>query len=594
MCGLAGVISKRKLKEREINIINKIADELAKRVGGSYGFWKSQQGNLFFTHQRLAFTDISDLGNQPMHYDNLSIVFNGEVYNYMDLKKELLNLGYVFISNSDTEVVLKAFHKWGESAVKRFNGEFAIAIWNESRNELFLARDRYGIRSMYYFMYNECFWFGSDMKAMYRYILHTNLNKKALNYYFSLQTVIPESLCIVDGYKKLIHGHWAKVQFGANGTFDMKIYKYYEITIDNSIQLGEREIISLCKEEILKSLRRRVEGNGKLGIWLSGGLDSSLITAMCIKNLGLEPETFSVGFNSVKNQCGDEFKYSRYVVKIYKPNHHEIFINDSEIVTTVKKSIEDSYEPMMSNDYIGHYLLGKYTKCNDIKKVLSGVGADEIWYGYDWHNIINSQSDNYYDLLNKFFVEYNDNFIKNILVPEYYIKNCLNNFINNYTGRRNFVTKSDVIKFDINYIMTEDPIKRADIAGMSHGVEVRTPFLDHELVNISMHIDSFIKHKKGIGKYILKKIAEEYFDHDFIYRKKGYFEVPQVKYTSGDIGEFCKSVISSHECRNRGIYNNKFLDSLLQKDIKITSLGGNILWQIANLEYWLQLCNKSI
>lgn len=589
MCGLAGVVSNIRITDTMTGKMINISEMLKKRGGNSSGFWKNKNRNVMFAHQRLTFLDSTELGHQPMHFNGLSIVFNGEIYNYKEIREELMKWGYSFKSESDTEVILKAYDKWSEKAVEKFNGEFSIAIWDEKEQELYLVRDRYGIRPMYYHMDKNSFCFASDLKALYKNLDKSKLNREAINYYYSMQAVVPTPLCLFEGYKKLQPGHFAVIKY-TTANPQIKISRYYDIIIKQKINLSEEECIAICKKEILKAIERRISGESKSVIWLSGGLDSSLIAAMCVKDLGINPEFYSIGFQNGNYEEGNEFKFSRKVVEQYPANYQELLIDEKEIENSLEDSIIDSYEPMMSNDYIGHYILGKYTKSNHLKKVLSGVGGDEIWHGYEWHKQGCLKEENQYQFIYDDFVEYSEKELKEILTTDYYVSGCMEKFVDCYTNNTKKANFEDVVKFDLNYVMVEDPIKRADVAGMSHGVEVRTPFLDHEVVGLSMMLSNELKNKNGQGKYVLKKIAEEYFDKDFIYRKKGYFTVPDIKYTKGRIGDFCRSIIDSNECRNRGIITKKSIDKLINSQVEITPLGGNLLWQSAILEYWLQTC----
>lgn len=593
MCGIAGVLTVKSINNNIKERLFKIQKSLLGRGDDSRGGWVNNSNQIIFVHNRLAIQDISSKGDQPQTFNNLTIIYNGEVYNFKELREQLKLYGYVFVSDCDTEVILKAYDMWGKDMVSKLNGQFAFAIWDDNKRELFIARDRYGINPLYYYFSEDEFWFSSSLPSLVKNIgkPHT-LDQKSIYCFFSLQSIIPSPNTVFEEYKKLEHGHTATIKFIKNDSkivFEDREYYFPAFQYDYDRFSSVDETIKQVKEELLRAINYRMISSTDVGIWLSGGLDSSLITAICYKEFGKSLSTFAIGFNSCRGECGNEYDYSRYVAKKLNTKHEEVFVPDRLLNETVKECLVNSNEPMMSNDYIGHYLLAKLTNEHGFKVALTGLGADEAWYGYSWHRDILNKKYNKDKMFRNTFTEYSRDFLGHFLNDKFMNTRYLDEFINSNCKKVIGSSFEFAVIEDLNLIMVEDPIKRADSSGMSNRVEIRAPFLDHNLIDLSLKIPTEIKMNRNIGKYILKKIAEEYFDSSFIYRQKGHFSVPLVKFAANDIGVFCKKVISKENCISRGVFKEEFIKEMIDNsNNSITDMGGNLLWQIASLECWLQ------
>lgn len=592
MSGIAGIFSKNKLSYAQKYVVQSIQQDMALRGDDEKGEWVNQSQQMMLAYNMLSFYDSSTELSQPLTYENLTIVYDGSIYNYKELKKQLEQNGYIFLLGSDMEVILKAYHFWGEKAFEKISGTFAFAIWDDYNYTLTLCRDRFGLKPIYYYFNGEDFYFASSLPALAKNInINRTINKEALLLYLSMQAVLPPPYTPFNEFKKMDSHSVLQITLSSEGLqifnrkYDTAIYPF------TSNELSQDVIIEMVREQLIKSISDRIPQNGDIGIWLSGGLDSSLITAICVKELGIKPKTFSIGFNGDNdhNNQSNEFCYSRSVVSEYLTDHMELFVENDEIQDCIDACLRNANEPMMSNDYIGHYILSKYTHQQGLKVALTGLGADEIWYGYSWHKKLlyanMDKTDCFYDA----FVERTFNESKNIISSDFIGSNYLEEFVSSYLNNLHMNGFESAVFSNLNLIMPEDPIKRSDSAGMSHMLELRAPFLDDNLVDLSFKIPHENKLFNGIGKYILKKVTENYFSYPFIYRKKGHFTVPVINMTEGKVHSFCRDVLLSGSCRNRGVFQTKLLETLVdQKKANITRLGGNLMWQLTCYEYWMQ------
>lgn len=592
MSGIAGIFSKNKLSYTQECIMKSIQHDMALRGNDKKGKWISQSKQVMFAYNMLSFRNTPEEISQTLTYENLTIVYDGSIYNYKELKRQLVQNGYAFLSDNEMEVILKAYHFWGENVLKKIHGTFAFAIWDDYSHTLTLCRDRFGLKPLYYYFTEKEFYFASSLPALVKNVnSDKTISKEALLLYLSMQAVLPPPYTPFNEFNKLAPQSILQISLSAERL--QVFYKKNDIMVESftPIVLFQDIKIEMVRDYLIESISNRIPKDTDIGLWLSGGLDSSLITAICVKELGIKPKTISIAFNGSNdyNNQENELCYSRDVVAKYPTQHMELFIEDNEILNNIEDCLRIANEPMMSNDYIGHYILSKYTHQQGLKVALTGLGADEIWYGYSWHKELLYTNMNKINCFYKAFVERNFNKCESIISKDFIGPNYLDMFVLSYLDRFDMNGFESAVFSNLDLIMPEDPIKRSDSAGMSHMVELRAPFLDENLVDLSFKIPHKIKLFNGIGKYILKKVAEEYFSKPFIYRKKGHFTVPAINMTTGKVHTFCRDVLLSESCRNRGVFQTEMLEALVnQKKANITQLGGNLLWQLTCYEYWMQ------
>lgn len=583
MCGILGYLnfSKEKLPSK---IFNEMLSTLGSRGPDNKDVYENDC--LQLGHTRLAIIDLNEKANQPMK-DNCNeniIVFNGCIYNYRELKKSLIQRGEKFRTNSDTEVILKAYNTWNEDCTKYLDGDFAFAIWNKKKNELFLARDRFGVKPLYFSYEKKTLVFSSSIQAFKKIgNFDFTLSPESLHYHFSLHSSVPSPHTIFSKIHKLEPGHWMKV---SKNNFQIK--KFWSLKKYNESELitSEDEAVPLIYENLENAIKKRVLASDKeIGILLSGGLDSSLIVALA-KKYNENIKTFSIGFEDEGEEKGNEFFYSDKVVNAYKTSHKKIMVPNTIALDNISNAFLNMPEPMFAQDAIAFFMLAKEVS-KDVKVVLSGQGADEVFAGYFWYPKIANEEFSTKNFL-KHYVDRDHREIETLLNINI-IDDYTYNFIDENLKpnlKRSFL--NSVLNLDITKLIVDDPVKRVDSMTMSHGLEARVPFLDYRLIETANKIHPNI-HLQNNGKNILKIIAKDYFPKSFINREKGYFPMPALKYIKGKYYDFVYDILNSLSCKNRGLFNRNYVDNLLKSpNSNLTAIKGNKLWHLAATEYWLQ------
>ncbi|MCT4660368.1 MAG: asparagine synthase (glutamine-hydrolyzing) [Tissierellales bacterium] len=587
MCGISGLISIDKISEYETSNMNKINQELEMRGPDHVGAWMNLSGTVRLNHTRLSIVDNSSAGSQPMRFDHLCITFNGEIYNYSDIRSKLKNSGYKFETRTDTEVMLKAYHLYGTACLVKFDGQFSFAIWDEKKKELFIARDRFGKKPFYYTISDNKFKFSSYLPSL---IKNDNqklsINKTAIDFYFRLG-IIPAPHTPFLRYQKLENGVAGIIKL-ENNKLKMNTWKYYELEFETEgSEVSENKAIKETKNAIVEGVEKRLNTDVNSCVFLSGGLDSSLITAIAYKELNVKIPTIAIGFEETFGKSGDEFEYSDYVSDLFGTHHTKNRISNELVL----KNIEDCYlrinEPMWGFDMMGHYLMAKSIK-NKYKVALSGMGADEMWMGYSWHREM-TKYDMSAEKLFSIFIQ-NDESLSKYCSDEVLANSDTNDLVKKYFEALNGHKCDEfekILHSELNLFLPEDALKRSDSTTMRHGLEVRVPFLDSEVINIGRKIHHSLKCKHGIDKYIIKKISESYFSDSFIHREKGYFPVAPLQYQSKEIFEFMKEILMDEKSNYYKLYNKTYILELLSRKT-ITTREKYILWKITCLECWIR------
>ena len=587
MCGICGEI---RFDGAVIDQYTKdsMMDAISARGPDNSGHYSNQ--SIFLGHHRLSIIDTSDKSHQPMVDEQLSlvIVFNGVIYNYVSLRKDFEKRGYTFESSGDTEVILKAYHFYGEKCVEYLDGVFAFCIYDLNNKKTFIARDRFGIKPMYYKINKKYFSFSSSMQSLISKDIG-DINQDAINYHFFLHSVVPAPHTLFDNIFKLKPGHIILI----NNNGQIENNKYYSIDkLPITTFVSEGEIIEAIDYCLLNAIRKRLSiSDVPVGILLSGGLDSSLIAAIASRHKLAEINTFSIGFQTINQEQGDEFYFSDLVSKNYSTNHNKIKIDTNELFDNLDKVIGSMPEPMSSQDASAFFLLAREVAKKQ-KVVLSGQGADELFGGYPWYTLMSNEQ--HTTDIQKFENHYLDrtlNDFKNTISSDYTSPNNTTDFIkesfNVYDPNLTFLDK--LLRFDISHLIVDDPVKRVDSMTMAWGLETRVPFLDQELIELVCSLSSIDKIKNN-GKYYLKKLAKNYLAPEVINRKKFHFPVPPLKILDGKILDFARETLCSKVCKDRGILCQKNIRHLLNNpNENFTRLDGNKLWHLAVFERWFQV-----
>ena len=586
MCGICGQLrfdGDTPSSESLDNMMNK----LARRGPDSNGKWL--EGKIGFGHQRLSIIDLSRSGSQPM-IDNLlklTLVFNGTIYNYKQLRSRLISKGYSFFSSSDTEVIIKAYHYWGEDCVNHLDGMFAFAIWDKPSKKLFIARDRMGIKPLYYNLTNKAFTFASNSQALLTQGLDKSVNPIALQQQLSLHGVVPAPNTIINGIKKLKPGTY--IVLSEKGDIKEQTYWHPRATRPEG-NVSEEDYIARTHELLTAAVTKRMAASDvPIGVLLSGGLDSSLIVALLKEAGHRDIRTFSIGFEDIDDESGSEFEYSDQVVSKFKTDHKKYLLSNQEVLPRLSEAVMNMSEPMVGQDAIAFYLLSEQVSKHS-KVVLSGQGADEAFAGYFWYPRMAKEHGDEIESFSKHYVDRpHDEYLQTVM-PIYQGENHTHKWLSKEflkPGADSFIDK--VFRTDMTRLIVDDPVKRVDNMTMALGLEARVPFMDTELVEWALKIPPSLTMREE-GKYPLKKIARELLPSSVIDRKKGYFPMPALKYIQGDFLEFMSDILLSSSCLNRGIFDQKYINKVINSPRDyMTSLNGSRLWHLALLEFWMQI-----
>ncbi|MBA4206348.1 N-acetylglutaminylglutamine amidotransferase [Pannonibacter phragmitetus] len=587
MCGLCGEVV---FGDGDANVRRVDAMARAMAARGPDGMGVTQQGHVALGHRRLKIIDLSERGAQPMQdrEAGLSLVFNGCIYNHAELRAELSKLGQRFASTSDTEVILKAWAQWGRDCVERFHGMFAIAVHERDTGRVHLVRDRFGIKPLYLAESKGRLAFASTLPALLAGGgIDTTLDPVAIHHYMTWHAVVPAPRTVLKGVRKLPA---ATIRtYDVNGSYSDHLYwkpEFERSNADETRSAGEWRDMVL--DGLRTAVRRRMVADVPVGVLLSGGVDSSLITGLLADEGQKDLATFSIGFEEANGEKGDEFHYSDLIARHYGTNHHKIFVPSADMRAELPAAVKAMSEPMVSYDNIGFYLLSREVS-KHITVVQSGQGADEVFGGYHWYPPLAGSNQPVADYADAFF-DRTDAELRQQVNPEYLPERDESlAFVEQHFSRPGAADPVDkALRLDTNIMLVDDPVKRVDNHTMAFGLEARVPFLDHELVELSARIPARHKLAQG-GKGVLKDAARKVIPADVIDRPKGYFPVPALKYLEGETLEMVREALHSPAARQRGLFNTRYADMLLAEPREhLTKLRGSALWQVGLLEMWLQ------
>lgn len=603
MCGITGIISSREIDTNDISNIQESIKKLSFRGPDASGIEKFT--NAALGHTRLSIIDTSSNANQPFwdKTNRYSIVYNGEIFNYLSIKNELEQEGISFRTNSDTEVLLEAYIRFGSAFLNKLNGFFALVIYDTTKKETIVARDRYGIKPFVYYKTDQEFYFSSEMKGLLEYPIPRKIDTSSLYTYLQLN-YIPEPHSILKDVKKLDPGHYLKID-NENRIQKIPFYQLkYPIEKTEYIDINYEEAQKKFIEILDQSVEKRLVSDVPLGTFLSGGIDSSLITALAskkVKNLS----TFSIGF--ADEPMFDETKYALLVAKKYKTNHHVFSLTNKDLLESLYDTLDYIDEPFADSSALAVNALSKRTR-NKVTVALSGDGADELFAGYHkhmgeflmrqsgakqkivkglkpvWDILPKSRNSKLGNLVRKFnkFAEgsrlstserywlwaslMNEANASNLLLkkakPEIYInrKNQHLSFLQNSTDF------NDVLVTDLNIVLKSDMLRKVDLMSMANSLEVRTPFLDHEMVNFAFSLNSSFKINKSMKKRIVQDASRSLLPEEIYNRPKQGFEVPLLNWFKTDLFDLIHNdLLSEKFIKEQNLFNPTAVKELLAK-----------------------------
>lgn len=589
MCGLCGEV-RCDGAPADVEAVARMTEAMTPRGPDSGGTFT--RGSLALGHRRLSIIDLSARGAQPMvdAQLGLALAFNGCIYNYKALRAELEGHGYRFFSHADSEVILKAFHRWGLSCVERFHGMFAFALVDTDSGTLTLARDRLGIKPLYVAHTPGRVRFASSVRALLDAgDVDTSIDPVALHHYLSFHSVVPAPRTMFAGIDKLPPATVRVVR--PDGSFhDTRYWRAGFERADARADWSEQD----WQEALLGSLRtavaRRMVADVPVGVLLSGGFDSSLIVALLAEQGQRDLATFSIGFDSAGGESGDEYAYSDLVAREFGTHHHRIHIDTERLVPAVPAAIAAMSEPMVSHDCVAFYLLSQEV-ARHVKVVQSGQGADEILAGYDWYpplaGIERAAVTPHYASV---FFDRDHAGVNTLLTDGFSLTDDPSlDFVTAHQREPGAQSALDAaLRLDTEVMLVDDPVKRVDTMTMAWGLEGRVPFLDHEFVELAATCPPQLKLAGG-GKGVLKEAARGLVPDAVIDRTKGYFPVPGIRHLDGAMFDLVHDALTNESAHRRGLFRPDAVARLLAAPNETrTTLGSNALWQVALLELWLQ------
>ena len=584
MCGICGWLETG-ARDGNLTAVRRMMSRLERRGPDHEGSFSD--GPLAFGHRRLSILDLSFHGHQPMvdRERGLAIVFNGTIYNHPALREELQGLGHRFASSGDTEVILTAFREWGPGCVERLDGMFAFAIWDMRDQSLFLARDRQGIKPLYFTVGEGPLRFASSIPALLAAgQVDTAFDPAALHHQFTLHAVVPAPRTVFRGVNKLPPGHWMRVDRHGN----RQMQRYWAIDTAEDHDVPAEEWPEFIHQRLLDAVRKRLSiSDVPVGVLLSGGLDSSLIVALA-HEAGVTPKTFTIGFEDQPEEKGSEFEYADPVAERYQTEHFRFHVPNEQVLTRLPEAVREMNEPMFGQDAVAFYLLSEQV-AREVKVVLSGQGADEVFGGYFWYPKMAEAQGADLERFAPYYFDRSHEELMAMLTARFRGPDATSELVRRGlagNGKGSFANR--VLGFDASTLIVDDPVKRVDNMTMAWGLEARVPFLDTALVEAAMRIPAEQKLAQG-GKGILKTIARGRIPDAVIDRPKGYFPVPALKFVRGPFLEFMRDILSSETARARGLFEPAYVEKLLaEPDRHFTRLQGAKIWHLAVFELWLQ------
>nr|WP_315026719.1 asparagine synthase (glutamine-hydrolyzing) [uncultured Chryseobacterium sp.] len=603
MCGIAGIIYKDKTFVKQESL-KKMTDTMAHRGPDSDGFFVHQ--NLGLGHRRLSIIDISESANQPFLLDEKHVLsFNGAIYNYIELRQELLQNGYSFKTNSDTEVLIASYDFWGEKCVEKFNGMWAFAIFDIKKNIVFCSRDRFGVKPFYYFTDNKKFVFASEIKPILEIEKIEKVNLQVLLQYLIINISDQTHETFFEDISKLPGSHNLIYNIDSN---EFTIYKYYDIQYREDIaKLGLKESIALFEKEFENSVKLRLRSDVKIGSALSGGLDSSYVAAVASKILKDSDNNINkltavtVGSLDKRN---DESKMASFTTKILGLNHDIITPKTDEFADSFEEVVFKLEEPFGGLAVYMQKFLMKETNKLGIKVLLDGQGADEILLGYNRYTAAYLRNHSFYSnlkFLSNIKNHYNISILEGIKIYYYFsnffirklklkkrgqiLKREYLSFIDFSHTKK--LTKSykkifELQKNEILWCQLPELLKWEDKNSMSYSIETRLPFLDYNFVETCLSINNHYKIRKGWSKYLLRSNLKKFLPDKITYNKRKIgFEGPVDSWWPRS-----EKILET-------INNSKIIQEISKKKFKFIA-DRDLEWRLYNIAVWERLYNMKI
>ncbi|MBD00660.1 MAG: asparagine synthase (glutamine-hydrolyzing) [Crocinitomicaceae bacterium] len=628
MCGIAGFIDFNK-KSTTSNIQSMI-EPLNHRGpdGEGTSLLKSKNAIIGFGHKRLSIIDLSQAGKQPMNYSHLHVTYNGEIYNYQEIKNELSALGHHFKGQSDTEMILHAYAEWGIKAVERFIGMFAIVLFDEKKQEVIFIRDRAGVKPLFYYQKNDLILFASELKSFHE---HPEFDKK-----LNLNTVaaymqfgnVPTPYCIFKNCSKIKPGHYLKINLDSKSQEEVQFWNVYDYYNKPKLKLSFSEAKIQTKELLKSAFKYRMIADVPIGVFLSGGYDSTTVTSLIQADLTSKLKTFTIG---VPNIGLNEAPYARDIAEHLGTDHTEINCSEKEAIEMIKDLPFFYDEPFADSSAIPTTLVSKAAR-KDVTVALSADGGDEVFGGYNRYDYMHRYgktlssipkavrkvflsamnsigSDNIPVLKNKYnfhnryerlkvFLEnlnkkeimlslsqqFSDEQMKSVMKSDF---ESLPTMFQSKEMLEDFKSPlSYMMAIDFQTYMLDDILQKVDRATMTNSLEGREPMLDHRIIEFAAQLPDEYKYQNGIKKRILRAITHDHVPKELLDRPKMGFAIPIAKWLKTDLRDHVEEYLNEDRIEKQGIFNWNFIAKL-----KIDFYSGrkeydSKLWYFLMFQMW--------
>lgn len=621
MCGIVGIYNKNKFPTEDR--ISFMCDTLSHRGPDDKGTYINQ--SIALGQRRLSIIDLSPAGHQPMSSADgeITLVFNGELYNHLDIRDEMSAFNFQYKGSSDTETLINAYKVWGYDAFKKLNGIFGIAIHDKTKNTLVIARDRFGVKPLYYYNDHDSLFLGSEIKAILSQGIKPVLNYESLHEFMYYGYATKEKT-MYKGIKKLLPGYILEVNCLTGEIVKNEPFWKHEDMLPENFDIGEQEAINSTKSLLENAVKRQLISDVPVGVFLSGGIDSSAVTAFASKHYGGKLNSFSAGFDF--NDGHDELPMAKKLAHQYGTDHHEIYIEGNNMKDTIIKMVHHHDEPFSDAANIPLFLMTQMVK-DTCKVILQGDGGDEIFAGYPRYHILEKSNLYKYGILGanlikpvlpksiknrveRFYPVFaekdNGRMLAKMLTVESEEQDPRNVFNKSFSGKMNnynpFSFYEELNKrfsnltglpqkmlwIDTLIILPDQFLEKVDKSTMASGVEVRVPFLDNELTAFAMSLPGAMKVKNGVKKYLLKKALSGIVPDEVLYGPKKGFGVPYSNWIKGPLFEFMLSRIKSPYVQQLGILDYPHIDRLISEHKNNITDHGFILWKLLNLCIWIE------
>ena len=622
MCGITGFCDfKKQLSKESLSDSNNVLSHRGPD-NGKEEIYQHRNATIGFGHRRLSILDLSECGSQPMHSadGNISIILNGEIYNFNEIKKELEKLGHTFHSTSDTEVIITAYEQWGIEAVHQFIGMFVFVLLDRKKDQLFIFRDRAGVKPLYYYYKNDCLLFASELKALHHYpVFKKEINETAVSLFFKY-AYIPAPHTIFKDTFKLHTGHYLEINLDKKKVSEIKYYDIIDFYNKPKLKISEQEALEETERLLTSAFQYRMVSDVPVGVFLSGGYDSSAVAGILQKNNQQKIKTFTIGFEEEKY---NEAVHAKKIAEYIGTDHHEYYCTTKE-AQDIFPELADIYdEPFGDSSAIPTTLVSRFARKN-VAVALSADGGDEIFAGYNRYDQLASihkmpqivrnfsaallsrmpfskisgkskifqQIPKLADVLSsKDEIEINESLNRHFSGKE--IRKFLNNVddncglfdsLNHLNETNDFLNTA--LALDYKVYLPDDILVKVDRATMSVGLEGREPFLDHRIIEFVSQLPSELKYNKGVKKDLLKKITHKYVPKELLNQPKTGFAIPVYDWLRNDLKEHVYLYINEEQLRKHNYINIK--EALKLRDDFLSGKKGYEIkiWLIIMFQMW--------